>query len=114
MSEIEKGSQNSLEEVGGIKKLNYQPKLRIGDKVWIMEDNKPIDVKIEHILITYSPLLYESKATSTKKNTSIIMKADVKYLLESGHKVRQSIVEETIWSKGTPIYMTKKDLLNSL
>ncbi len=77
----------------------YIPKMSIGDKMWVMKNNRPIEVKVVYVEIGYG------KDFNDKISTS------VKYYLsdDAGYKY-----ECTDSSPGDFIYLTKKDLLNSL
>lgn len=73
--------------------IPHTPKLDIGDTVWIMNNNKAVEVEIVEVCITYS-------AISTS----------VKYTVTGGH----TLYESTNKMPGDPIYRTKKELIENL
>lgn len=76
----------------------YIPQLDVDDTVWIMMDNKPIELPI--VIVTIS---YWKNMAGTECN-------GVEYTLFGGKK----LYECTSSSPGDFIYRTKKDLLASL
>jgi hypothetical protein len=73
--------------------IPYTPKLDIGDTVWIMKLNKPVEAKIIEVCITYS-----SKSTC------------VEYTITGG----LTLLECTDTMPGDFIYRTKQELIASL
>ena len=78
--------------------MHYDSILKIGDTVWIMKDNKPVERKIVYITITYWKNMEGTKC------------AGVRYTLDGGVE----LCECTPWSPGDIIYTHKGELLASL
>ena len=76
-----------------------RPRMNLGDKMWVMKDNKPIEVSI--VIITVDYMLGMNKNPSTS----------IKYTLSNDVGFRY---ECTSTNPGDFIYLTKQSLLDSL
>ena len=76
----------------------YEPKLSLGDSVWVMQDNKPTQLSVTDIEV------------SCRKGNGGDIESFVKYTLTVGHTLHES----TPHSPGDFIYRTKQELIASL
>jgi hypothetical protein len=76
----------------------YEPKLSLGDSVWVMEDNKPVDKMVVEIEVM------------CRGNSQGNIDWFVKYTLTGNH----TLIETTPNFPGDSIYKTKKELVDSL
>lgn len=76
----------------------YEPKLSLGDAVWVMQNNKPTQLTVVEIEVTCRGGLQKD------------IDWFVTYTLTGGHTLHES----TPNSPGDFIFRTKKELINSL
>lgn len=81
----------------------YEPKLSLGDSVWVMQNNKPIETHVVEIEV----MCREGFNFAPNEKT---VDWFVKYTVTGGHTFHEC----TPNSPGNFIYRTKQELINSL
>lgn len=81
------------------KNIPYIPEFFVGDKLWKMNNNLPVEFEVVETVITYWPNVKNGK-----------MKVSVKHTLTGGHTFNECTPD----MPGDCVHRTKKELLNSL